>query len=377
MNLGLEALRPERSTRTSGSMMSMEYIDALLEINRETCDLLLVVNKFENVADAFCNLVAVNNTVRRYGYTSSIEHMVGGNFRGGFSLEASEGASLNAFEKAWRWLKEMWRRFVGWLINVFSTDAALIKRGKELAHKLEQSKGMRGAFLCSKNFNADIFRDNTKELNDAIKKLVVGGTDDVMKAILSFGLPTSHDAIGTSHDAAKKDVENTYFKKVEDIIKELKSGKSGYQTLFNDTQGGYHELVSADYTKVKQLIEDLCDALENFIMSKAKIQQIQQKLDTSEKKTLHDFKASVVTYNQPEYKDLDDAGKRAAQDAVDAKAAEYMAKLKSTVSSYTRLVTESYSLCRRALSYLCASIKANKVEKSAMDDYKKAEKFQN
>ena len=195
LNLGLGALvKKEEEVREE--VLSYEYLDTVMMYNEACEELTIVCDQFDQICVAYENLLAISEVIREHGVTPALEALVGGNFVGGFSLEASEEAKEGAWEKIKSFIKTIWQAIKNFFLKFFSTTDGMRKRliaFKEKANKegatvnVDTFTGIKAETLGNYSINfasgADLKLSDAdiKKYGDQIGEVVIG--TDKAKAI--------------------------------------------------------------------------------------------------------------------------------------------------------------------------------------------------
>lgn len=136
LNLGLGVLVDQKKNDKEVDVLSYEYLDTIMMYNEACEELAIVCDQFEQVCVAYENLIAINDVIKEHGVTPALEALVGSNFPGGFTAEASMEAAEGAMGKIKEFLVKVWEAiknfFARFFTSTFGLNARLEKRVAEL-----------------------------------------------------------------------------------------------------------------------------------------------------------------------------------------------------------------------------------------------------
>lgn len=134
LNLGLGAL--VKKEEPQAEILSYEYLDTVMMYNEACEELTIVCDQFDQICTAYENLIAISDVIKEHGVTPALEALVGENFAGGLTLEASMEAEAGAWEKIKEFLVRVWEAiknfFARFFTSTFGLNARLEKRVAEL-----------------------------------------------------------------------------------------------------------------------------------------------------------------------------------------------------------------------------------------------------
>lgn len=165
LSIGLEALKAYNGNNTVVNTEA-SYAD-FMESSAALED---QINYGEKLFTAFENLCAIRKTVKRYGFTKSLESLIGnslGSTTAAISTEAEDGAK-GVWQKIVDWFKKIWRYIADFFAKLFNTRRGMMLKIKKLTDNLKDYefssfKGIDVAELAKRGEN---LLNMSKELSD-------------------------------------------------------------------------------------------------------------------------------------------------------------------------------------------------------------------
>lgn len=126
LSIGLEALNGYGNHSVSAGSMDEAYASAMESYS----DTLEYFNYGEKLMVALDNVTAINKTVRRYGYTKSLESLIGNQISmeqtGTTTNNENKEIKRNLWEKIVDWFKKIWRHIMDFFAKLFKTRRGIM-----------------------------------------------------------------------------------------------------------------------------------------------------------------------------------------------------------------------------------------------------------
>jgi hypothetical protein len=257
MNLGLEALGIKEE---KPEVLSYEYLDAVIEYSDACDEMNIVFDQFDTVLRAAQNLEAVKDVIAAQGVTPALEALVGGNFKGGLSLEAIE-ASMEAADGAIiGFIKKIWAAIKQFFLKLFSTVKGMRERLEKFAGEANAAdaevtcmkfNGIKPEMLasvsklldaCKQGFVGNAQIESMQKLGEITAEVELGGKEAALKYATDLGkllndMEANKATILKNCDVAADEVQKKLAEKATDeerkaATEEAKAAKDMVNKLF-------------------------------------------------------------------------------------------------------------------------------------------------
>lgn len=136
LNLGLGALVKKEEP---AQVLSYEYLDTVMMYNEACEELTIVCDQFDQVCTAYENLIAISDVIKEHGVTPALEALVGENFPGGLTVEASMEAAEGAMGKIKEFLVRVWEAIKNFFLRFFQGSNGLRARLQKFVKLAEEA----------------------------------------------------------------------------------------------------------------------------------------------------------------------------------------------------------------------------------------------